>query len=440
MWDCGDVFFSLGLCALGKPEGTLLKQSFVSNLNLSLVAVLVLGIAYFGLQLFLNTSSPFLIAKGTSMEPIIHAGDMLLNKSIPATEIKVGDIVAFDVPPEHRERLKVPPTVAHRVIRIVDDQGHLAFVTKGDNSEIDSYEVPSSAIRGVVVKNLGPLGRPIQFLSNKSVLLLGAIAVLAFLGITVAAFSFLPKDQEANEGNTGEAVGINQALENLATAVSEYGTHLQSHTAVVMNLGETTDELRQAAHDQGDVSSGLRQAVLEQNQILEGLKGLVINASERSRAEGPNRELRRQFTESPGLTVKPVRLNEEEKLDQASTGQKNTNPFESQQNEPEAKEESRYQNQELDQLILRSNLVYADLTAYATTPIYEVRNQDLREGVLRLNQLLVELKGFVVKPLELAQKKQVTEAVYRLNQVLVGLGKLAQEKASRKRLGTPRQL
>ncbi len=183
---------------MGRPEGRLLKQIVVPEMNLGLVAILILGIGYLGLLLSLNTTSPFLIAKGISMEPTIHAGDMLLNKRIPASEIIVGDIIAFAVPPKRQEKFNVPPIVAHRVIKIVEGPVHLAFVTQGDNSNSDPYEVPYSAIHGVVASNLGPLAVPILFLGNKSVLIIGGISILAFFGIALAALSFLPNDREPN--------------------------------------------------------------------------------------------------------------------------------------------------------------------------------------------------------------------------------------------------
>ncbi len=147
-------------------------------------------------MLILGTSSPFLIVRGTSMEPTYHSGDLLLAKNIAGTEIEVGAVVAFDIPAEAQERLRMPPTAAHRVLRIEGDQGQLVFITKGDNSDVDPFKVPPDLVRGVVMKNLGPLARPIFFLTDKTVLLFVGLPVLTFVVILLAALWLTPKKSE----------------------------------------------------------------------------------------------------------------------------------------------------------------------------------------------------------------------------------------------------
>ena len=83
-----------------------------ARLKLGPVALLLVGMGYLGLIVFLGTSTPFLLVHGTSMEPTYHEGDLLLNKRPPEAEIKVGDVIAFDVPPDAPEELNFPPVIA----------------------------------------------------------------------------------------------------------------------------------------------------------------------------------------------------------------------------------------------------------------------------------------------------------------------------------------
>jgi signal peptidase len=59
------------------------------------------------------------------MAPVLRAGDVVWLDRVAAGEARVGDVVAFDDP--EREA-----TVLHRVTRIDDRGGRLAFTTRGD--------------------------------------------------------------------------------------------------------------------------------------------------------------------------------------------------------------------------------------------------------------------------------------------------------------------
>ena len=136
--------------------------------KLGWVALLLVGMGYLGLVLFLGTFTPFLLVHGTSMEPTFHAGDLLLNKRPPEAEIKVGEVIAFDVPPDALGELNFPHLVTHRVIGMELSKGQMVFITQGDNNKVvDPYQVPPNLVRGVVLKNLGPVGRPLLFFTNK---------------------------------------------------------------------------------------------------------------------------------------------------------------------------------------------------------------------------------------------------------------------------------
>ena len=251
----------------------MMKTPRLEKLNKGLVALLLFGMSYLGLMLFLGTSSPFLLVSGTSMEPTLHTGDLLLNKSVAPTEIKVGDVIAFEVPSEVQQRLSMPPKATHRVVGIEGENGQMVFVTQGDNSDVDPFKVPSSMVRGVVVKNLGPLGWPILLLTNKTLLLFLGIPILTFALIVLATLwlspsgkSEAPAPKRASARATKDAGGllpkhVGIPLDRLTSAVSTYGVHLQSHTSIIKGMAGS--------------SEGLKEAVQQQNEILVELASVV---------------------------------------------------------------------------------------------------------------------------------------------------------------------
>lgn len=270
-----------------------MKKIFLQGkTRFALAALLLLGVGYLGLVLFLGTSSPFMLVQGTSMEPTFHSGDLLLNKSVSTTEIEVGDVIAFNVPSDIQERLLLSAIAVHRVVGIEGDQDQRVFITQGDNSDVDPFEVPSSDVRSVVVKNLGPIGWPILFLINRSafifnVFLLVGLPILTFLIILLAALWLLP--HEKGEGPAPEPVvteepasaGIEEALGGLASAVAEYGIHLQSHTEIIKNMGGATRQLEQAAERQNEVLTDLAEVVKE-------LKGQGKQADDELKPQTPS--------------------------------------------------------------------------------------------------------------------------------------------------------
>jgi signal peptidase I len=256
------------------------RRSDCSTLDLGLVAPLLLGVAYLGLLLFLGTTSPFLIVQGTSMEPTFHAGDLLLARNVPAKYIRTGDIIAFKVPPEERERLELPLNVAHRVMAVNGDRGQLVFVTRGDNSGADPFPVPSSQVRGVVLKNLGPLARPVLLIPIPKGLFLFGLPLMVFIIIVLIFLWLTPLGKGKPVPEASAVTRTDEALDRFAEVIAKFEAHWQSDVAVVKNLREATEELRMMVVDQGSTAEELKQAVRRQDQVLEDLEGLLRGAAE----------------------------------------------------------------------------------------------------------------------------------------------------------------
>ena len=180
----------------------------------------------------------------------------------------------------------MPAAAVHRVIGIEGEKGELAFVTKGDNSDVDPFKVPASAVRGAVVKNLGPWGRPILFLTNRAILLILGLPILTFALIVLATLWMTPSEKGQVSGAAPTAKRANSAtdaagaipraiglpLDRLTSAVSKYGVHLQSHTSIVKRMAGSSDRLEEAVHQQNEVLAELA-AVVREMKYYQGQNG-----------------------------------------------------------------------------------------------------------------------------------------------------------------------
>ena len=275
-----------------------MKKGFLTGkLSLSLVAVLLLGMGYLGLIVILGTSSPFMLVRGSSMKPTIHAGDLLLSRSVSPDEVKVGDVIAFSVPADAQQRLKMPAIAVHRVVGIEGEKGQLVFVTKGDNSGVDPFKVPGTSVKGAVVKNLGPIGRQILFLTNRAVLLLLGLPILTFILVVMASLWLVPNENRETAGASTAGVArtfskaIGRPLDRLTSAISKYGVHLQSHTSIIKLMAGTSQGLDDAVHQQNEILAELTAVVREMNYSqAEDSVNLTAQHPRKSRKKSANRQ------------------------------------------------------------------------------------------------------------------------------------------------------
>ena len=124
---------------------------------------------------------PFMPVFGTSMEPELHAGNLILIKQMEAEEVEVDDIIVYNVPAAIQEFYNYPPIVAHRVIEVRDTQYGIAWRTKGDNAGEDPFTVRAQDLRGTVSHQIPFLGFPFLFLQSQQ----GVIFVIISLALLV---------------------------------------------------------------------------------------------------------------------------------------------------------------------------------------------------------------------------------------------------------------
>jgi len=176
----------------------------------SLKALLALGpvigalALWGGLVLIMGTPHPLMVVNGTSMEPTLEPGDLLLVKAISIEEVRVGppphgDIIAFYQP---GSRSKI---IVHRAVDLVrTPDGEVYVRTKGDN--VDTYDpwlVSEEHLIGKVVGRVPLLGYLVEFGRTPPGIALIAIIYGLFLSELLGREEAAIKSRRA-EGGGGE--------------------------------------------------------------------------------------------------------------------------------------------------------------------------------------------------------------------------------------------
>ena len=108
-----------------------------------LIVLAITFTAYLAGVRVMNTS-------GTSMEPLLHTGDLIVIYAKDPAEIEKGDVVTYRVSVEDRTYF-----ITHRVVGM-DEKG---FITKGDNlGHPDSHVVMPEDVVGVYITKLPKVG------------------------------------------------------------------------------------------------------------------------------------------------------------------------------------------------------------------------------------------------------------------------------------------
>jgi len=225
---------------------------------------------------------PFMPVFGTSMEPVLHTGNLIIIKEKAPADVQVSDIIVYNVPKAIQDYYNYPPVVAHRVIEVRDTEFGIAWRTKGDNAGEDPFTVRANDLRGTVSNQLPFLGFPLLFLQSQqgSMFVIIALSLFALYlyandlsrgGQKVHRGIFAPVIEESQhssevlaqrmEASEKGVDATQQALTSFAAAISEYAEHLKSHTSAIQGLSEASQELKKGA--------------AEQNKVLERLLGAM---------------------------------------------------------------------------------------------------------------------------------------------------------------------
>jgi signal peptidase I len=139
---------------------------------LAVLGVVMVGVTVAATQLGLRP----LVVKSGSMEPTIATGSMVLVRTIPARDIRVGDVVAVERPDR--------TTVTHRVVTVEHRGATAQLVLKGDaNTDPDPTPVVVTSA-GRLVMSAPMLGRVGAFLSSsKGGFVLGWVVAAVMLSV-----------------------------------------------------------------------------------------------------------------------------------------------------------------------------------------------------------------------------------------------------------------
>ena len=166
----------------GTGAKSLSKRKVVTKYLTVLVSILLIAAPS-----FLNSNvgigiSPILSG---SMRPYAQPGDAFITRDVPASTLKVGDVIAV-------HSATSGTAYAHRIVQITTLSGLLRIVTKGDanpTSEVDPFMISPTKLVSKNIARLPYIGRVLVYLTSMQGKQL-ASALLVFANVLVL-FMFL---------------------------------------------------------------------------------------------------------------------------------------------------------------------------------------------------------------------------------------------------------
>lgn len=117
------------------------------------------------------------IIRTNSMEPTVKIGDVVIVKKVKEQDIKSGDVITF---------LQDGEVITHRIIKIDDSEGIARYITKGDNNNVeDTFKVTYDDIVGKHMMTIPYLGKVVQVLDSKIILLVITLIVLIYIFVRI---------------------------------------------------------------------------------------------------------------------------------------------------------------------------------------------------------------------------------------------------------------
>ena len=158
-----------------------MKKTLVLTL---VIAAVIVGCRYItGIvgHHYITGTMPFEPIIGTSMEPELRTGDLVMIESVAPSEVEVGDIIVYGSSLSDQEFYKRQPLIVHRVVEIEDTTIGLIYRTKGDNNPgQDPWSVRPQDLKGKVEKQIPYLGFFLLFLGSNQGLISIIIALCLY--------------------------------------------------------------------------------------------------------------------------------------------------------------------------------------------------------------------------------------------------------------------
>ena len=124
-----------------------------------------------------------LIVLTDSMYPDIKSGDLIICKTVDATDVEIGDVISFYDPASRNSAV-----VTHMVIDIIEEDGKRSFKTKGiNNNTEDRLSVPEENLiaeyTGIRIPGAGDLAIFMQ--STTGLIVCVVLPIVLFVGYDV---------------------------------------------------------------------------------------------------------------------------------------------------------------------------------------------------------------------------------------------------------------
>ena len=144
-----------------------------------------------------------------SMYPEIAAGDLIICNTLEPEEVLVGDVISFFDPMGSGTSI-----VTHRVLEIVEEDGQLAYRTKGDNNNAeDQVLVPQKNLVGIYRSRIPGLGHVAMFMQTTP----GLIVCVVCPVLVLVGFDMLrrKKYEKAKQQDTDQLLAELEELRRL---------------------------------------------------------------------------------------------------------------------------------------------------------------------------------------------------------------------------------
>lgn len=112
-----------------------------------------------------------------SMYPEIHSGDLIFCRTVEPEEVREGDVISFFDPAGNGTSV-----VTHRVLEITEQDGQLAWKTKGDANNVEDMDlVPAENLVGVYRSRIPGAGSVAMFMQTTAGLIVCVVCPLILL-------------------------------------------------------------------------------------------------------------------------------------------------------------------------------------------------------------------------------------------------------------------
>lgn len=177
---------------------------------------------------------PLIVLSG-SMEPVISSGDLIICKQIDSDKVKVGDIIAFFDPDSTGTAV-----LTHRVTEIAEENGALAFRTKGDaNNTEDRLPVPADDLVGIYKSRIPGAGNVAMFMQTTAGLVVCVIVPLVLL----VAYDVIRR-RRFEAQNQQDTAALLAELQELKAQKAAEGSKISEETAKTEQSSGDTGNLQ----------------------------------------------------------------------------------------------------------------------------------------------------------------------------------------------------